>query len=381
MSFQDRIQILDKNGNFISQFGQTGDGIIEFSRVKGISINLDRIIVADSENNRFQVIGTDGLFKQAIGSEGIDSSQFVFPTGVFFNGEKLFVIDSGNNRVQVFNYIDIPDIIVPPETPIDSFRKSFVTALKKSLPTGDAFQGEPNTDSHKYHEATSTVFAEALDDFISVQNLTIPKVPVDEDFTIQDLMRLENAYGLLINNSVPTQDRVNSVLQKMRGAFGYEGRSSAQWLQDQLFNAGFEVYVLENKFSDGGGGYETKIPRWEFGDIFLASDEYMGNETPPKEAIMGRNTLTVTSEPKIVNSIYPEEDSAFDLGDLEDENNPLLKGTFFLTGGTGGAVGVKGIADYDSDASIPANRELEFRILVLANKPAHTVALQHIKLT
>ena len=380
MSFQDRIQILDSDGNYISQFGSTGVNALQFSRVKGISISVDRVVIADHENNRIQIVTTGGSFQQEIGQFGGGDSQFSNPSGVVFNGEKLFVVDSGNNRVQVFNYVQTPDVPVEPETPIESIQKTFSAALKKSLPSGDAFQGEPNTDSHRYHQATSTVFAQALDDFLSVQNLTIPKVPVDQDFTIQDLMRLENAYGLLINNSIPVQDRVNSLNQRMKGASGYAGRNSAQWLQDQLFNAGFQVYVLENKFPDGSGGFIPKIPRWETGTIFLADDEYLGNETPvEKEAIMGRNQLSVTSQPKIVNSIYPEEDSAFDLGDLEDENNPLLKTTFFLTGGTGGAVGVRGIPNYDTDAFVPANREIEFRILVLANKPAHTVALQHIK--
>jgi len=378
MSFQDRVQILDKNGNYISQFGETGTGQLQFARVKGISIAEDRIIVSDSENNRIQALNLDDkTFVQYLGI-----GDMLNPTGVHFDGTRLYVVDSDNNRIQIFDYVVEPDIPVDPVDPVEEFNKAFKAAFKKSLPTGDAFQPEPNLDADKYHQATAKVFAQALDDFISVENLTIPKIPVDDDFTLDDLARLENAYGLLINKSIPVENRLAALEQKMKGASGYQGRQSAAWLQDQLFNAGFEVYVLENKFSDGAGGYETKVPRWKDVNIVMQDDEYMGQETPFEDrAVMGRNVSTIAQEPKIVNSIYPEEDSVFDMGNLQDDTNPLLKSTFFLTGGTGGAVGVRGIPDYEADATIPSNRELEFRILVLANKPAHTAALQHIKLS
>jgi hypothetical protein len=100
-----RIQIFDKNGNFLKKFGTLGDSDGEFSAPYDVAINSkDEIIVADAFNRRIQVFDSEGKFLYKFGEAGKNNSQFNVPFSVAVDKEDfLYVSDIYNHRIQVFD--------------------------------------------------------------------------------------------------------------------------------------------------------------------------------------------------------------------------------------------------------------------------------------
>ena len=70
-SGNDRIQKFDKDGNFVSEFGQSGQDNGQFDTILGIEIDdKDNLFVADSENHRIQKFNRDGTFLTSFGEFG-----------------------------------------------------------------------------------------------------------------------------------------------------------------------------------------------------------------------------------------------------------------------------------------------------------------------
>ncbi|MBX7540234.1 peptidyl-alpha-hydroxyglycine alpha-amidating lyase family protein [Qipengyuania sphaerica] len=55
-----RVAVFDREGNFITQWGEPGDGAGEFDLPHAISADAEHIYVADRENARVQVLSLDG---------------------------------------------------------------------------------------------------------------------------------------------------------------------------------------------------------------------------------------------------------------------------------------------------------------------------------
>ena len=95
-----RIQVFDGNGNFITSFGSAGSGNGQFSFPFGVAVNpsTGNVYVADTFNNRVQVFDSTGTFITILGS-------FNTPVAVAFNPTigNVYVTDTGNNRIQVFD--------------------------------------------------------------------------------------------------------------------------------------------------------------------------------------------------------------------------------------------------------------------------------------
>jgi uncharacterized repeat protein (TIGR01451 family) len=100
-----RIQIFDKGGNFLKSFGSSGSANGQFNSPNGFTINsTNHIIVADSGNDRIQIFDKGGVFKAKFGSFGTSNGQFNFAEGVVTNGTgHIFVADTGNDRIQIFD--------------------------------------------------------------------------------------------------------------------------------------------------------------------------------------------------------------------------------------------------------------------------------------
>ena len=80
-----------------------------FSRPDWHLDRLDHLYVADSGNNRIQVVDFDGNFVTEFGSRGWRTGEFDQPTTIAINFQRteiLYVIDTGNNRVQYCNLVD-----------------------------------------------------------------------------------------------------------------------------------------------------------------------------------------------------------------------------------------------------------------------------------
>ena len=60
-TLNNRVEIFDADGNFISLFGKHGDGPGYFARPKGIAVDSDgHIWVADEMEDRLQVFNREG---------------------------------------------------------------------------------------------------------------------------------------------------------------------------------------------------------------------------------------------------------------------------------------------------------------------------------
>ena len=98
-----RVQVSDHNGNYISTIGSQGSGNGEFNRPQGIATNDTHLFVADTNNHRIQIFNVDGTFVHSFGSSGGADGQFSSPRGITTNDTHIFVADFGNHRVQIFD--------------------------------------------------------------------------------------------------------------------------------------------------------------------------------------------------------------------------------------------------------------------------------------
>ncbi|CAI2309546.1 unnamed protein product [Caenorhabditis sp. 36 PRJEB53466] len=99
-----RIQIFDKDGNFLAKFGSSGNRPGLFDRPAGITTNTqNNIIVADKDNHRIQVFDENGMFLLKFGDRGRAVGYFNYPWGVATNSHNAIAVsDTRNHRVQIF---------------------------------------------------------------------------------------------------------------------------------------------------------------------------------------------------------------------------------------------------------------------------------------
>lgn len=222
-----------------------------------------------------------------------------------------------------------------------------ILLTKQLLPTGRAFWMPVGGYYAKLVGALSASEARAVADATSILDSAIPD---NDNFTSDDATAWEIRLGLITNTAVSLADRKLAIIRKMNHPGEIRARQNYRYLQGQLQAAGFDVYVYENRFSDGSGGYLTKTPtvfsllpyplaanqfspRIQFGDIQFGSN--YGN--------------------KVVNNVSESDDDPFNIG-------TNLRSTFFVGGPTPG-----------SWAVVDANRKDEFRQLILKIKPSQTV--------
>jgi sugar lactone lactonase YvrE len=106
------VRIFDQNFNLVSEFGNSGTGPGQFQSPTGVAIwgqpcvsNNCRFLVADSGNNRIQVFDQYGNFISTYGTIGSGNGQFNNPQGLVVDSNgNVIVADSNNNRLQILNF-------------------------------------------------------------------------------------------------------------------------------------------------------------------------------------------------------------------------------------------------------------------------------------
>lgn len=99
-----RIQIFNSKGDYISQFGKEGSGEGEFQRPWGIKVRHKRIFVVDCLNHRIQKFSLDGRFISTFGSKGDGHGQFNSPLGMALDQKgNLLICDCRNHRIEMFD--------------------------------------------------------------------------------------------------------------------------------------------------------------------------------------------------------------------------------------------------------------------------------------
>lgn len=216
-------------------------------------------------------------------------------------------------------------------------------------PSGRAFKLFKDSELTKLHEALGLSEERAYNDSLAILDAILPD---NVNFTIEDTRDWERRLGLITNEDVLLVDRNLAILRKMNHPGTIPARQHFLYLEGQLQAAGFNVFVFENKFPDGGGGIETRTP----GVVSGASGTLIQHGPVNHGSVQhGKSVFD-----KVVNSINPDIDKNFDIG-------ANLKSTFFI--------GDDPVGDF---ADVDAERESEFRQLILKIKPAQTVGFLFI---
>ncbi|MEZ4519232.1 MAG: 6-bladed beta-propeller [Chloroflexota bacterium] len=104
-TFNNRIQVFDSDGNYVSQIGTNGSSNGELSVPRGVAVDAaGNVYVADTGNVRMQKFDSSGNYITQWGSAGNGESQFNGPDIVALDAAgNLYVTDGFQDRVQVFD--------------------------------------------------------------------------------------------------------------------------------------------------------------------------------------------------------------------------------------------------------------------------------------
>lgn len=133
-TMNNRVEIFDADGKFISTFGKAGDGPGYFARPKGIAVDGDgHIWVADTVQNRLQVFNREGQLLTYIGGYGHYPGQFESLVGVAIDkNNRVFTSEQYPGRVQQFRYVT--------DAEADQLKKEKENAAGKHVKVSDAPQ-------------------------------------------------------------------------------------------------------------------------------------------------------------------------------------------------------------------------------------------------
>jgi len=125
--------------------GVTGTGNGEFNTPTDIVQNSTHILVADRNNNRVQVFNLSGQFVSTFGSAGTGAGNTATPSGIDFDSNgNIVVSDTGNDRISIFdtsgNFVSMFGFAV--DTGAAAFENCTVTCQAGTAGSGD---GEMNT--------------------------------------------------------------------------------------------------------------------------------------------------------------------------------------------------------------------------------------------
>jgi DNA-binding beta-propeller fold protein YncE len=106
-TLNNRVQIFDADGNFISMFGKPGDGPGFLARPKGIALDGDgHIWIVDALQNRVQIFDREGHLLAFFGEPGKHPGQFGLPSGLCIDKQnRVVVAEQLKGRIQVFRYV------------------------------------------------------------------------------------------------------------------------------------------------------------------------------------------------------------------------------------------------------------------------------------
>jgi len=101
---RDRVQKLDRRGDFLLQWGSRGAGPGQFQRPMNLALDARRrIYAADSCNHRIQVFSDTGELLQEWGSLGGEPGKLKFPYDVKLDAAgNVYVTEYGNHRISKF---------------------------------------------------------------------------------------------------------------------------------------------------------------------------------------------------------------------------------------------------------------------------------------
>ena len=107
-TLNDRVEVFDADGKFISTYGKNGDGPGYFARPKGVTVDSDgHIWVADGMQDRVQVFNQQWQLLIVFGGHGLLPGQFQGLVNVLADNKtnRVFTSEIYPGRVQQFRYV------------------------------------------------------------------------------------------------------------------------------------------------------------------------------------------------------------------------------------------------------------------------------------
>jgi len=100
-----RVQIFNEKGEYLSQFGTLGSGNGQFNQPRGAAVDSKgNIWVIDTGNSRVEKFNEKGEYLSQFGTKGTGNGQFTTPKNLAVDAKgNVWVADSGDNRVEKFN--------------------------------------------------------------------------------------------------------------------------------------------------------------------------------------------------------------------------------------------------------------------------------------
>lgn len=221
-----------------------------------------------------------------------------------------------------------------------------IQSLTKGLyPTGRAFRFPFGGHLDTLHNALAESEKRAYQDATSVLNIVLPD---NDNFTAEDATDWERRLGLVSNSNVALSDRKLAILRKINHPGTIPARQNYRYLEKQLQDAGFDVYVFENRFDLYPDSYQTQDPLTLSGGSGSFSAQHGDFQHGDFQHGGGYSNI-------IANHIDEARDLSFNVGDN-------LRSTFFVGGTPVGTF-----------ANVDADRKKEFRQLILKIKPVQSV--------
>lgn len=212
------------------------------------------------------------------------------------------------------------------------------------LPTGRAFKAPEGGWLRTLLDTLAIGEARAYNDALAVLNAILPD---NANFTVDDASDWEKRLGM-VASTAPLATRKLAIARKMSFPGTIKARAHYLYIEGQLRAAGFDVYLHENRFPDGLGGFDTQSPVTVFGGSGLLNNQH-------GQFNHGQRNHGGLWGDIIANHIDLQRDLTFNVG-------ANLRATFFICGQTLG-----------TPAYVPANRRDEFRELILKLKPVQNV--------
>lgn len=106
-SGNNRIQVMDYDGNPLFEFGSYGSGNGQFDNPYGVTNDGTRVYVTDTGNNRVQYFDLLGNYLGQWGTYGSGNGEFNAPKGIAADGRYTYVVDQGNHRFQIFTALGV----------------------------------------------------------------------------------------------------------------------------------------------------------------------------------------------------------------------------------------------------------------------------------
>ena len=211
---------------------------------------------------------------------------------------------------------------------------------KRLYPTGRAWKLNRDSIFERVEKALIVSQQEAYEAATSGILDTI--LPDNDNFTEDDAADWERRLAIRSSPGTTLEDRKLAIARKYASPGNIPARQHFLYLQGQLQNAGFNVFVHENK--DGSGNV-------------IPIEAVIGNQYGTFQYGQVQYGPNLENLDLVANFIDTERDNQFVLP--ED-----LRQTFFIGGEILGSV-----------ASIPSARREEFRQLILSIKPLQTVGI------